>query len=187
MAVATLVPIEAYLSTSWDPDREYVDGRLVERNVGEYNHGFLELIIGMALRAHGLRTYVESRLQIRPGRFLIPDVMALAPCQKRSGTYQQETPYIVVEIVSPDDRISEMPEKLQDYFEKNVPNVWVVDPRMKFLTVHHPDYFCTDGRTTDLRLCGRTRHCHDTVQTSDGTIGIDVREIFRQLAEDQAE
>jgi len=172
MAAATLVPIETYLSTSWDPDCEYVDGRLIERNVGEYNHGFLELIIGMALRARGLRTYVETRLQIRQGRFRIPGVMALAPGQKRSGTYQQETPYIVVEIVSPDDRISEMAEKLQDYFEKNVPNVWVVAPMMKVLAVHHPD---------------ESRDCHDIVQTSDGAIEIDVREIFRQLAEDQAE
>jgi hypothetical protein len=33
MAVATLLPIEEYLSTSWDPDREYLPGRLAVRQM----------------------------------------------------------------------------------------------------------------------------------------------------------
>jgi hypothetical protein len=35
----TTVPVEEYLNTSYDPDREYVDGQLVERHVGEHFHG----------------------------------------------------------------------------------------------------------------------------------------------------
>ena len=42
MAIASLIPLEEYLSTSYDPDREYVDGRLVERNVGELDHSYLQ-------------------------------------------------------------------------------------------------------------------------------------------------
>ena len=35
----TLVSVEEYLNTSYDgPDREYVDGRIVERNLGEKSH-----------------------------------------------------------------------------------------------------------------------------------------------------
>src|ERR1035441_8349758 len=36
MATFTSVPVEEYLRTFYDPDREYVDGQLVERHVGEY-------------------------------------------------------------------------------------------------------------------------------------------------------
>ena len=34
-----LVPLEAYLGRTADPDCEYLEGRLVERNVGEISHG----------------------------------------------------------------------------------------------------------------------------------------------------
>ena len=39
MATKPLVSAEEYLRTSFDgPDREYVDGEIVERNVGENQH-----------------------------------------------------------------------------------------------------------------------------------------------------
>ena len=31
-------PLSEYLATSYRPDREYVDGEVKERNVGEYDH-----------------------------------------------------------------------------------------------------------------------------------------------------
>src|ERR1051326_4137326 len=39
MSVGTLVTLEEYLNTAYSPDREYVDGVVVERNVGERPHG----------------------------------------------------------------------------------------------------------------------------------------------------
>ena len=171
MAVAATVTLEEYLSTSYDPDREYVDGRLIERNVGELNHGLLQLILGMALKAQGLRSYVETRFQVRTNRFRIPDVMALAPGQRRARHYQVETPYIVIEIISPDDRMGDLRTKLRDYFDAGVPNIWVVDPRAQTLTVHEPS---------------RARTVSDRVETADGTVSIDVADLFRQLDEDKA-
>ena len=68
MAVEALVSVEEYLATSYDPDLEYVDGRLVERNVGEPDHGRLQLLIADALRAfeklRGVRVFVETRLLV---------------------------------------------------------------------------------------------------------------------------
>ena len=172
MAAGTLVSIGEYLSTSYHPDREYVEGQVVERNVGEYNHGFLQLIIGFALRACGLRTYVETRFKVREDRFRIPDIFALAPGQRRSGRYQTETPYIVVEVLSPDDRIADLNHKIAEYFERGVPNIWVVDPETRSLTVHQPT---------------ETHTFTDRVTTADGLVSLDLADIFRQLAEDQAE
>jgi len=46
----TLVSVEDYLSTSYpDGDREYVDGQVVERNVGEIEHASLQTRIGIYL------------------------------------------------------------------------------------------------------------------------------------------
>ena len=42
MATATLVSLEEYLKTSYEPDCDYVDGVLEERNLGEWNHGDLQ-------------------------------------------------------------------------------------------------------------------------------------------------
>ena len=39
MGTTTLVSVEEYLRTSFpDADREYIDGRIVERNVGTGSH-----------------------------------------------------------------------------------------------------------------------------------------------------
>ena len=43
MSAATLLSLEEYLNTSYSPDREYRDGVLVERNVGEKAHALLQL------------------------------------------------------------------------------------------------------------------------------------------------
>ena len=49
MATTVTIPVEEYLATSYRPDMEYVDGQLVERHVGEYFHGRLQLLIGALL------------------------------------------------------------------------------------------------------------------------------------------
>ena len=43
MATATLIPVEDYLPSSWDPDREYVDRIIVERNWSDLPHSHLVL------------------------------------------------------------------------------------------------------------------------------------------------
>jgi hypothetical protein len=35
--VSTTVPLSEYLNTSYRPDRDYLDGELMERNVGEWD------------------------------------------------------------------------------------------------------------------------------------------------------
>jgi hypothetical protein len=67
MATLTAVPVEEYLRTSYDPDREYVDGQLVERHVGEYFHSLLQTLIASELhgrsRERRFRVFTEQRVQ----------------------------------------------------------------------------------------------------------------------------
>jgi hypothetical protein len=37
-ASTTHVPLEVYLSSSWEPDAEYVNGVIEERPMGEWSH-----------------------------------------------------------------------------------------------------------------------------------------------------
>jgi hypothetical protein len=42
MASVTLIPVEEYLRTTYRPDREYLEGALVERNMGEKQHSRMQ-------------------------------------------------------------------------------------------------------------------------------------------------
>ena len=45
MGTTALIPVEEYLETSYRPDREYRDGVLVERNVGDEYHANLQTLL----------------------------------------------------------------------------------------------------------------------------------------------
>jgi len=128
-----LVPVEEYLRTSFqDGDREYVDGRIVERNVGEIGHSDLQTSIAFYLRTHYHNIWcgVEVRVQVRPTRFRVPDVtVVLGP--KPAGRIIVTPPLLVVEVLSADDRAAELQEKIDDYLAFGIPCVWVVNPETR--------------------------------------------------------
>jgi Uma2 family endonuclease len=126
----TLVPVEEYLRTSFDPDRDYVDGRTVERNEGENDHSSLqtELAIWFGTRRGKLKlwVYVEQRVQVSPHRFRVPDV-----CVVKSKATEQifhKPPHICIEVLSPEDSLMDMQERIDDYLAFGVPNIWVINP-----------------------------------------------------------
>ncbi|HZL57203.1 MAG TPA: Uma2 family endonuclease [Bryobacteraceae bacterium] len=164
MAVAALVSLEEYLSTSYDPDCDYVEGRLVDRNAGERDHSYLQVTITSLLLQRGLFAFTELRIQVGPGRFRIPDVLGEREMPK--SRFLRRPPYIVVEILSPDDRASDMAEKIDDYLAFGVENVWVIDPRRRHLTAH--------TQSGSLRCAGQVR-------TTDGQISISLEEIFGRM------
>jgi hypothetical protein len=45
VATATTIPLSEYLETVYRPDGEYVDGALLERNVGEFDHARLQTLL----------------------------------------------------------------------------------------------------------------------------------------------
>ena len=45
MPAVELVSVREYLSTAYRPDCDYVDGVVVERNLGEYDHGRLQMAV----------------------------------------------------------------------------------------------------------------------------------------------
>jgi hypothetical protein len=45
MITSAAVPVEEYLQTTYHPDKEYVGGQLVERNVGEHDHCLLQSLL----------------------------------------------------------------------------------------------------------------------------------------------
>lgn len=128
---AVLAPIEEYLETAYSPDREFVDGTVVERHVGEKSHSLAQGNVHYSLRSRYPRLFVwvEQRVRTTRNRCRIPDVCVTV---LEPPTEVFETPPLIcIEILSRRDEISNVLEKLEEYAAAGVPYIWVVDPRRK--------------------------------------------------------
>jgi len=134
MGTATLVSIEDYLSTSYSPDREYIDGRIVERNLGEKTHSSIQAnLLGWfwdRRKTLPLRAYPEQRIQVSPTRFRIPDVTVVQTSQFQ-GEIFKNPPYLCIEVLSKDDTMDYIQEKIDDYLRFGVSYVWIINPRLR--------------------------------------------------------
>jgi Uma2 family endonuclease len=79
-----------------------------------------------------LTLLTEPRLQIEPDLFRVADI-AVYQGPRPEGRYGTSPAFVAIEIVSPDDRHSELTERLEDYRRWGVPHVWLVDPQLKRL------------------------------------------------------
>jgi len=136
MTTSTAVPVEEYLRTTYDPDMEYVDGQLVERHVGEYDHSRLQGFVFAELLARSrerrFRAFVEQRIRVSDEpRYRIPDVCVKALPHEKMPILVR--PDLVIEVVSPDDKPLEMAEKIGDYQRAGIPHIWIADPYQRTL------------------------------------------------------
>jgi Uma2 family endonuclease len=150
MPSRTLVSVDEYLHTSYDPDCDYVDGEIVERNVGDTDHSDCQGRIYAYLlnRSKQLRIYplVEERVQVSASRFRVPDVCLVAG-PRPSEQILTTPPLIAIEILSKDDRMGEMQERIDDYLKFAVRYVWVINPLTQRAWVYTKDggHEATDG------------------------------------------
>jgi len=141
MVPATLVSVEEYLNTSYpDGDKEYIDGEIQERNLGEIRHSDLQTAIAVYLRAHYKRfwTGVEVRVQVQSNRFRVPDV-TLVNGSRPDGRIIATPPHVAVEVLSPEDRAGQIQEKIDDYLSFGIPFVWIVNPETRKGYIHTAD------------------------------------------------
>jgi Uma2 family endonuclease len=131
MGIGTLISVDEYLRTSFDPDCDFVDGAVLERNVGKKKHGLAQMRIGNWFLNHQAKLQLEPiselRMRMGPSRIRIPDVVVAEVPLPEEEVFTSP-PYLCIEIMSPDDTISGMQERLDEYMQFGVPNVWVVDP-----------------------------------------------------------
>ena len=131
MPTATLIPLDEYLSTAYRPDCDFVDGELLERNMGEYEHSRLQaaltILLGIRQKEWNIRVLTEQRVQVKNTRFRIPDICILSrdhPVER----FPTHPPLVCIEILSKDDTLRGMQQRVTDYLEFGVPHVWIVDP-----------------------------------------------------------
>ncbi len=134
MGTATLVPVSEYLSTDYSPDCDYIDGELEERNVGARDHGSTQMALSAYLynrrKRLGISVFLEQRVQLRPTRFRVPDICVVAGPEPPEQIFTRP-PFLCIEILSPEDRMSRMQEKIDDYLAFGVRYVWLVNPQSR--------------------------------------------------------
>jgi Uma2 family endonuclease len=127
---AIAIPMEEYLRTSYEYDAEWVDGEVVERPLPNSDHSEAQANID-----HGfVRSQKASRLFARPGlrvrvapdRWRIPDISVFAD-EKPKGDYPSNV-FAAIEILSPDDSMSILYDKLSEYAAMGIRHIWVADP-----------------------------------------------------------
>ena len=120
------------MHTVYRPDCDYVDGVLVDRNVGEKNHAKAQQEIWYYLRAGRVKWNIfpilESRVQVSRTRYRVPDISVFVGPEPDEQIFTTP-PFLCVEILSPEDRMSRMQQRIDDYFAFGVKYVWVVDPQ----------------------------------------------------------
>lgn len=128
------VTVQEYLSASYEPDLEYADGRLEDRNAGEHDHGYLQSLLAAIFTNHrkewAVYAVTDVRTQIQSSKFRIPDVSVLRANSPREAIIAHPQ-LIAIEILSPEDRWSRLQEKIDDYLAFGVENIWILDPETR--------------------------------------------------------
>ncbi len=125
------VSVEEYLRTSYKPDRELIDGQLLEKPMPTRIHGFVQMLIGIWFGMHMKEWEVapesEVRTHVRASNYRLPDV-SITPFSTKFTKTQEKAPIIAIEIRSDDDRGSDLQKRAGDLRAMGVRDIWLIDP-----------------------------------------------------------
>jgi Uma2 family endonuclease len=134
MSSATLISVQEYVAASYRPDCDYVDGEVRKRNLGELEHSLLQTIVSALFWANkqtwNVLPLVEQRVQVATTRFRVPDITVLKADQPREPIINVP-PLILIEILSKDDSLRSMQERIDDYLHFGVEHIWILDPALR--------------------------------------------------------
>ena len=150
---------EEYLRTSYRPDRELIDGELLEKPVPARIHSLVQAMIihwfAMHMKEWSIAPESEVRTRVRAANYRLPDV-ALTPFATTFTKTQNEPPIAVIEIVSDDDRPADLRKRAADLRAMGVRDIWLIDPEARTAGV-----WTAEGEwepATELRVAGKPTH-----------------------------
>jgi Uma2 family endonuclease len=130
MAASPQLSMIQYLNTTYDPDLEYVDGRLVERNVGKWEHARVQALLAIWFGQHetewSIQTATELRTRVAWTRVRLPDVLLVS--LEPQPDIITAPPILAIEILSEGDSYQETQIKCADYVQMGSKAVWIINP-----------------------------------------------------------
>lgn len=126
---------------------ELVDGELMMRSPTNWRHGNYERRFGQILGNYVDEKHLGKILvgevgiytRRNPDTIRGTDVLFISHKrleQTTARSFLDVAPELIVEVMSPDDRWSEVKQKLREYFDIGVIQVWVADPADKTISVY---------------------------------------------------
>jgi Uma2 family endonuclease len=147
----TLISVEEYLRTSYKPACDYIDGVLRQKPMPTYNHSKMQKRLMVLI--DGLRSSFDAvpelTVKLTETRYLVPDV-AVQRVSELQQPYPTKPVYLCIEVLSPEDRFSEMVAKCEDYHAWGVKFCWIIDPDKKQCWEYE-----SGGRPHDIQASGQ--------------------------------
>ncbi len=146
--IKTLVTAEQFNEMSFpDVRTELVDGEIVQMSLPGYEHGRIctRFMVKLApfVEARGLGEVVSEVgfiLRRNPDMVRGPDVAFVSheklKAHGRTRKFWPGAPDLAIEVLSPDDRVSEVLRKVGDYLEAGTRLVWVADPETETVSAY---------------------------------------------------
>jgi Uma2 family endonuclease len=147
MVATKPITVEEFESMPLEGRWELIDGELVELSPSAEEPSNISanivVLVGQHVRARRLgRVYTaEGGFVLFPDRATVraPDVAFVradrVPHGEARKHFSRLAPDLVVEVLSPSDRPSEVVAKIEMYQEAGVPLIWLVDPDQRTVTV----------------------------------------------------
>jgi Uma2 family endonuclease len=111
------------------PAYEYWYGQAIRKSMPTALHGIVQMILAMLLEKAGWNTASEVRLKVVREIEPVPDLIAIHG--KFKGRYPVTAPELCVEIMSPEDTLTQTREKAKRYISWGSQHVWIIDPEKR--------------------------------------------------------
>ena len=150
-----------YLATSYRPDCEYLDGELLERNAGEWDHSRLQMLLSRYIcnreKQWGILVALASACAGEGHAFPCARYLSFGRATACRSDHRGTSIFVYRDLVSFSDRMKEMQERIDDYLSFGVRYVWLLHPRTRRAFVYTLDAVreVKDGmlRTNDPDIC----------------------------------
>jgi Uma2 family endonuclease len=142
--------------------------------VGEYDHNVVQMAILFWFHQQGrewrIRSIQEQRTKVASTKVRIPDVCVFSRDVPIEQVFTRPQ-LIAIEVLSPEDRHARINERLNNFRDFGVPNVWVVDPETR------TGWDCSDGNWVRK----------ERFEVANSPIYLSLPELFAKIDEDNAD
>lgn len=146
MGTLSLITAAEYLHTHYaSPEPDFVDGEVRQRAMPNSFHSESvdALIAAFIRRAPDL--FRRPELRLRTGEhYRVADLAVFD--RKPSKAVPSEIPLVVIEVLSPDESLSELMGKFADYAAAGVPHIWLVDPMLRRFWIYRAESLLATAR-----------------------------------------